>query len=55
MTILYLKNESRRINTLDEIEIKKVTNSWYIILDDNPLYRIVETVEAQMTSNMCIC
>ena len=50
MTILHFENDPRRINTLEELEIMKVTTSdlmLNIVHHINPLYRIPHSVQNQ--------
>jgi hypothetical protein len=48
MSIIHLENNHRKINTLEEIEILKVTSSKYLLNDfiagqNDPIYKLLPT------------
>ena len=54
MTILHFKNDPRRINALEELEIMKTTTSnrmLHIVHKINPLYRILHSVQDRTAVN----
>ena len=58
MKILHFENDSKRINTLEEIEIAKVTTSNHmlnIMQNNNPLYKILHTLPDQTASRIDKC
>ena len=57
MTILNFKNDSKRINALEEIEIMKATTSYHIlnIMQNNRLYNIIQTTQDQTVTSTDNC